>query len=65
MGNILDVIERDFYTISKDEKTPYNEHWISLATVKIKWHFPNKENNTGLLNSLTTVNPLMSVLFNI
>lgn len=38
MGNILAVIERDFYTISKDEEPPYNEHWISLATVKIKWH---------------------------
>lgn len=43
MEKILDLIERDFYTIFKDKKPPCNEHWIFLVTVKIEWHFPNKE----------------------
>lgn len=49
MEKILDLIERDFYTISKDKKHPGNEQWIFLVTVKIEWHFPNKETKTTLV----------------
>lgn len=51
MEKILDLIERDFYTISKDKKHPGNEQWIFLVTVKIEWHFPNiyKEKKTTLV----------------
>lgn len=67
MEKILDLIERDFYTISKDEKHPGNEQWIFLVTVKIEWHFPNKKkkNHTGLLNSFITVITSISVNCNI
>lgn len=43
MEKILDLIERDFYTISKDKKHPGNEQWIFLVTVKIEWHSPIKK----------------------
>lgn len=66
MEKILHLIERDFYTISKDKKPPCNEHWIFLITVKIEWHFPNKEKtHTGLFNSFTTVKTSISLNCNI
>lgn len=49
MEKILDLIERDFYTISKDKKPRCDEHWIFLVTVKIEWHFPNKEKKPTLV----------------